>query len=66
MTGSTPRRCAGRERAADPEQRPRLALAGQRVLGAGPLERGQLADDDPDEQEQEQVDELAGSATVSV
>ena len=47
------------ERPADPEQRPRLALARDRVLGSSALQRGQLADDDPDEQQQEQVHELA-------
>ena len=47
------------ERPADPEQRPRLALACDRVLGSSPLQRGKLADNDSDEQQEEQVHELA-------
>ncbi len=60
------RRLAGRERAADLEERACLALARHRLLRPGPLERGELADDDPDEQQQEEVHHSPGSATVNV
>ena len=41
------------------EQRARLALARLRDVGARPLERRQLPDDDADEQEQDEVEPLA-------
>ena len=51
-----PRRRGQRE--ADPEQRKRLALAGDRRLGPVPLSTGQTADDDPDDEQEEQVEPL--------
>ena len=49
--------------AADLEERACLALARDRLLRPGALERGELADDDADEQQQERgFNQLAGRA----
>ena len=49
---------AGGERATHLEQRPRFALAGLRDLRARPLDGDELADDDPDEQQDDEVQPL--------